>query len=344
MPLLNLCLNFFLAFPLLWINGALGKWKLHSYGVFGYSDFGFNNISEENFFGNFFQMIVHPAIYLALISWTLQQFSLNDIVLDLWLVIPFYWLLRVTYAILKDTFVFTNWRTQLIAFILSILLGEGTLFCIIRPLVINENSVFIDAKAFRDAFWFAVLAYLAKWLWDTVKIQFIGEELFPSQKKKETIIRRYTKYHRKYGAYINGLLEKECFFKSPKQKAHFLCLIYAIMIYEAHNRPRWARATEYFVKLFCPCRTISLGIMQVQTKGWISNKKSIHLATKKLYAAFSTAAIEQKLEASIMDYNPSCHYFEQVVSIYKELCKHLGLPAFGRHCVKVSERKLVHHI
>lgn len=342
MSLLNAGINFLLAFPLLWLNGILGKWKMHSYSVFGYSEFGFTNICEQNFSGNFFQMIVHPVIYLALVSWILQQFALDSIAYDLWLLIPFYWFLRVIYAMLWDTFVFTNWKTQIVTFVFSMLLGEGTLFSIIRPLINSQDSIFIGATAFRDAFWFAVLAYIAKWMWDVVKEQLVGEELFPSFKKSEVIIQRYSKYRRKYHKYIKYVLSKECSFKSEKQQEHFMCLVYAVMIYEAHNRPLWLRIIEYCVKFFCPFRTMSLGIMQVQTENWINSKISIYRGISKLYLAFSTAEMPRKIAAAIYDYNPSDHYYCQVISIYDELRQYLDLPTFGYHYVEVSKRNLVH--
>lgn len=340
MTLINACINFVLAFPLLWINGILGKWKLHSFKVFEYSEFGFHEISEENFSENFFQMIVHPSIYLALVCWVLQLLSFDGIIPSLWLLVPFYWVLRIIYAILRDTFVFTNWYAQLYAFFFSVLLSECTLFCIILPLLKKDESIFIDAVVFRDAFWYAALVYLAKVIWDSVKGQLVGKTLFPSVKKTEIIIRRYRKFQLKYDEYIQYILNKDYLFKSSKQRKHFLCLLYAIMIYEAHTRPTWIRILEYCVKIVCPFRKMSLGIMQVQTRNWIGNKMSIHHAIEKLYAVFSEEDPSNKIEMSIRDYNPSDHYCEQVTSIYGELSQYLNLPPLGFHFVKVTKRSL----
>ena len=318
----------------------LGKWKLHSYSAFGYSEFGFEEISEDNFADNFFQVVVHPAVYLAVVCWVLQLFSLEKIVCYLWLLIPFYWALRIVYALLGDAFAFINWHTQILIFLLSLLLGEGTLFWIILPLIESGQSIFIEVEAFRDAFWYATLAYIAKFLWDMAKRHLMGKDVFPSEKKTEVIVRRYNKYHSKYDEYIQHILNKGHRFKSDKQKAHFVCLLYAIMIYETHNRPLWARVVEYDVKLFCPNRIMSLGIMQIQTSNWIGNKTSINQAITKLYAAFSKSNISSKIEDSIRDYNPSDRYYEQVVSIYYKLCQYLNLLHFGHHSVTVSKRNI----
>lgn len=326
---------------MLWINGILGDLKVHAYRVLEYSAFGFGEISTDNFSGNFFQMIVHPAIYLALVSWILQLLELTTIIYDLWLLIPAYWLLRIVFALLSDTFAFTNWIIQLVALFFSLLIGEGTLFCIIFPLVNKDESIFISATAFRDAFWYAVLVFFAKIIWDTVKNNLVGKVLFPSDKKVDVIIRRYKRYKKKYHEYIQYILNKECVFKSNKQRDHFECLLFAIMIYEIHNRPLWARMLEYCIKLICPNRTMSLGVMQVQSNELISNRMSIALAIEKLYAVFSTSDNELKLINSILDYNSSDRYCEQVGAIYEELCQFLDLGKLGHQRVEVHQCSFV---
>ena len=334
MSLHNLLINFLLAIPLLRVNGLLGQWKSHSNNFFGYSAFGFEEISETNFSENFFQMIVHPPVYLAFVCGIVQLLSFGDIIPNLWLVVPFYWLLRVIYALLLDTFVFTNWHMQIKAFIFSLLLSEFTLFFIVVPLLRDNKSIFIEAEAFRDAFWYAVFIYLAKRIWDSVKGGFIGGALFPSNRKSEIILRRYGKYKKRYGQYIRFILNRDFSFKSDKQRGHFICLIYAIMIYESHNRPLWKRILEYCAKTICPFREMSLGIMQVKTRKWISNKTSIECAIEKLYSVFSNVEISSKIEMSIRDYNPSDHYYEQVYSIYDEICQFICLDPLGCHVAK----------
>ena len=337
MSLFNICINLTLAIFLFLINGRLGKWKLDFNGFIEYSTFELSEISEENFSENFFQMIVHPAVYLALVCWGLQCLGLNDIIRTLWLLVPFYWGIHLFYSIWRDTFVFTNWYSQIHAFFISILLGEGTLFCLVIPLINSEQSVFITVEEFRNAFWYAALAYMAKFVWDSVKNRIVGENLFPSTKKSDIIIRRYNRYRNKYGSYIQSVLNKDYLFKSEKQREHFLSLLYAIMIYETHNRPVWIRILEYGLKLVCPFRKMSLGVMQVQTCRWISDKMSISYAIGKLYAVFSVADISHKVEKTIYDYNSSDNYYAQVLAIYNEITQYLNLSSLVPYKVKVRK-------
>ena len=207
MSWLNVGVNLVLALPLLWINGFLGKWKLHAYNVFDYSVFGFDEISENNYSENFFQMIVHPPVYLALVCGILQCFSCYDIIQNLWLLVPFYWGLRVVHAIFYDTFVFINWRIQILTSFISVALGEITLFGIILPLAHEQKTILISVEAFRDAFWYAALVYFAKFVWDAVKGRIVGKKVFPQEKKTGVIIRRYNRYRKKYNRYINDVIE-----------------------------------------------------------------------------------------------------------------------------------------
>jgi len=338
----NLATNLMFAWLLLLINGRIGKWKERPSNVFSYSAFGFRDITEDNFSDNFFQVLIHPAIYLAIISSILQVLSVKSIVYKLCLVVPFYWGLRFVVAAFRDTACFLNWRFQFVLFLVSLLLSEGTLFFIIRPLIDQKKSIFIDLEQFRDSFWFAVFCVIAKFIWDYSKHMMLGKQVFPSSKKATVIIRRYEKYYRKYNEVIQSTIDRECEFKSHKEKNHFSCLVYAVMIYEAHNRPFVIRVMEYIVKFFCPNRLMSLGIMQFQSERSISNSTSVLLAVRKLYKAFSTARRTIAIEEAIYDYNPNSDYVDEVRAIYSDLVDHMGLTEYGRQIVKVKKRSYVY--
>ena len=179
----NFTVNLIFAWLLLLINGIIGKWKEHPSNLFSYSAFGFRDITEDNFSDNFFQVLIHPAIYLAIISSILQVLSVESIVYKLCLIVPLYWVLRFVVAVLRDTACFLNWHFQFVLFFVSLLLSEGTLLFIIHPLLEQEKSVFIDIEQFRDSFWFAVFCVIAKFIWDYSKHMMIGKQVFPSSKK-----------------------------------------------------------------------------------------------------------------------------------------------------------------
>lgn len=318
-------LNFCLAIILYFTNGYLGKLKSNSNGLFNYVAFSFGAVDKANFSEHFFQKVVHPAVFLALTTVILQFFSYTHVARDLWLIVPFFWLFRVFHIIIWDLSGFTNWRYEFTSMIISLIISEGTLFLIIRPLIDAGEPIFIDRTELRDAFWIAIISYLVKLFWDIAKATLSGYNVFPVQKRSQTILKRYDKFRWHYGIFINEELKKFSFVSDIKRE-HFLCLLYSIMIYEDHCRPVIIRGIEYIVKLFRPNAVMSLGIMQVQTETLINNRTSIRFAIKKLHNSFSLADEGDWIYSAAMDYNPSDSYYWEVCTIYDCLVSHLGLP------------------
>lgn len=311
--------NTVLALALYVFNGLLGKAKSKTKGYIGYDSFGFNKVSSANFADHFFQKIVHPSILVAIAAAVLQYYGKDNIAQKLFLVVPIYWFFRILHIILWNLFPFTNWKYEIISIIISLLLGEGTLFLIIRPLLNSNEPIFIDATVFRDAFWIAALSYIAKLAWDISKASLTGYSVFPSNKREETIISRYNSFKLEYGADINVTLHDHYNFDDDPTKQEFLCLIYAIMIYEDHCRPCFIRHLEYLLKIILWNRTMSLGIMQVQTKTIITNRVSLKRAIDKLYTAYFDPSATDRLYSAIMDYNPCMAYYVEVISIFNIL-------------------------
>ena len=112
------------------------------------------------------------------------------------------------------------------------------------------------------------------------------------------------------------------------------------MIYEDHNRPFIIRYFEYLIKILFYDRKFTLGIMQVQTKRLISDKKSIELAIQRLNKSFSRSETHKKLYATISEYNPSDDYYREVISIYEEIKTSLALNELGTHRVVVRKRNM----
>ena len=321
-------INCMLALTLLGINVLIGHLKQNAIISFHYSSFKFKDLSGENFAGNFFHLIVHPAIFLAIVASIMQSIGVGFIARDLWLVVPLYWALRGLIALIRNTIELLNLKFEITAFIISIIVSEGTLFCIIRPLIDSNETVFISLTQFRDAFWFAAFTYLATLLWNIAKNITTGDKVYPARKTEMVIIHRYEKFCRKYNSHIESILNDNYLFANSILKQHFTCLLYSIMIYEDYNRPCIIRGLEYVQKLFNKNKTYTLGIMQFQTKTFISSKKSIELAVQKMYPVFTSSAWNTTLYETIINYNTSQKYYEEVLSIYETLKKHLNLEEF----------------
>lgn len=340
MNIKSFLINFIAALILFFINVLFGHFKSKSKITFKYAGFGFDNIENTDFSGNFAQMIVHPPVFVAITAGLCQYFFYGDLVKDLWLIVPFYWLFRFFTIYWKNLFLLTNWKMQIELCIISILLSEGTLLFIVNLLLKDNQKIFISVDEFRDAVWFAIIAYIAKLTWDLTKYKMVGETLFASNVKTDVIIRRYNKFYNRYNTYIEDVIKDEYKFNSKHYKDHFVCLLYSIMIYEDQNRPPWIRIIEYFSAFLRRKHKHSLGVMQVQSDVIISNKTSIRYAIKKLYPTFSCTKAYYKVDACILDYNSDDDYYSQVISIYSDLQTHLNLKHIDFYYIDKSQQKI----
>ena len=299
---------------------SLGNIQQDHRDLFKYGKFTFESNSESSFSGNFFQKIINPAVYLAIVCAILQYFSLEAIALDLWLLVPFYWLLRLMIYSIKNMLVFVNWKYEIYAFIVSLLLSEGTMFLLIRPLIESEESVFLDAAEFRNAFWYALITYLATLFWDISKHYFDGEMVFPNSKRAKIITTRYKKYIRRFGSHIDKALSTRCTFNCIADEESFKCLLYAIMFYEDYCRPPIVHWSEYLIRVLHLKREMSLGIMQYTTTDIISDNQSIDLAIDKLFSYYSKENNRSDaVSSAIGAYNRGSDYLFEVYAIYNHL-------------------------
>ena len=310
--------NILLALVLFFLNGQLGKLQ---YGIsepmFEYGKFTFMSNSEQSFTGNFFQKIVNPAVFLAVAAALTQYCLTPDYVESLWLLIPIFWLYRLIYMIWRNIFIFLNLKYEMIAFVLSLALGEGVFFGIIKPLLKEEEQIWIPATALRDALWYAILAYLAKTAWEIMRTSFGEENLYPDDRRREIVMKRYDKFSRKYGKDILAALSnypQESI--TTETREQIIRVIYAIMIYEDYNRSFLMRLAEWALKAtFFLHRTMSLGIMQVQTDWLISSRESIRLSVPPIVNSF-IASQGDPIYDSIFQHNPDQNYTEEVYAIY----------------------------
>lgn len=322
----NIGINLACSFILFFLNGWFGNIQLNLKDLFKYGKFTFESNTETNFSGNFFQKIVNPTVYLAGVCAVLQNFPSIELLPSTWLIVPLYWVLRLLHIFVKNLISFINWKYELFSLFVSLALSGCTFHFLIAPLSASDKSIFIDIEAFRDAFWFAAIAYLAKMIWEISKKQFESESVFPDQKRRDILSRRFYKFNNRYGYHIDNCISKNCISLSPEHIELFKCLIFAVMIYEDYCRPPIVRGIEYLWKFLNPKKAMSLGIMQVQSPKMINNLQSISSAIEKLYDAFQASDdLDEQVNAAIRDYNNGDEYLTEVTAIYTYLVDLNGL-------------------
>lgn len=313
-------LNIFLASILFVANGLLGRLQYGYRGrLFEYGRFTFDAEENGNFAGNFFLKIVNPAIYVAVLCAAFQKLQYEDLCISLWLIIPAYWILRLVYIVTKNYFLVINWKYEIFAAGASMLLGEGVFFLVLMPLIRAKEEVFISVTELRDAVWFAIIAYIAKVVWDIGKATFTAESIYPDDMRQNLVHKKYDALESRYGSYIAELLDERYPVELQAIKGSFVCLVYAIMIFEDYNRPPVYRFAEQVIKYFRPHKEMTLGIMQVGTVVGITDRESIRLGVEKLLASYVQYANNCPIDHAISNYNGGSTYIVEVLAIYNEL-------------------------
>lgn len=288
--------------------------------MFEYGKFTFGPSDNTDFSGNFFQKIVNPAVYLAVMAAIVQDHLPVDVIESMWLWVPIYWMYRLLFIIAKNVFVYLNFKHEAIAFVLSLLLGETVFFKIIKPLLTQNKSIWIPVTELRNALWFAIFAYLAKTAWEIMKQLYSKDNLYPDEKRCELIWKRHDKFNRKYGDFIAYQISHRYVDKmSMDEQNRLASLLYAIMIYEDFNRPFLIRMTERILKAtFFRQRAMTLGIMQFKVFHTITDKESISYAIDFISQPFLRNTSEPE-DADIAMYNSNSDYHTEVRAIYDAL-------------------------
>ena len=313
-------INVLLAGILFLANGFIGKLQYDmGWNLFPYGKFAFESEEECDFTGNFFLKIVNPTIFLYIIAWIGQRLGQEAFVAELWMLIPIYWLWRLGYIAFKNLFVFLNLKYEGIACIVSLALGESVFFVIIKPLLVQNETLWISTTELRDGLWFAIIIYIATTIWNIMKKSFSGDVLYPESKRQNLVNKRFDVFERRYGEFILDELSSRIPNDELREiRAKIAYVLYAIMIYEDYNRPKAIRIIEYVVKFFLPRKKMTLGIMQVSSYMLISDKTSIKLALNRIIPEFFKED-DYPEQNAISNYNDGSGYYTEVYAIYSML-------------------------
>lgn len=310
-------LNIVLAILLFIINGLLGKVQGLYHNLFEYELFAFNKNTDGNYSGNFFQMVINPAVFVTIVCVILQAVHRSDLCASSWQIVLFFWVIRFLYYLVVGRLYLVNWIFEIVACLLSIGLVSMILFTCILPLIQNEKSIFIPLESLRDAIWFAIIAYIAKTIWEIGKMSLKTDYVFSDNRKERAIKTKCGRLGQKYDTYVTNILNTLHIDANHLQ--NFKMLVYAVMIYEDYNRPVVFRAVERILKKLRPSKPMTLGIMQVETREVITDEESIRLGIEKLFTAYIEHIDDCPVENAVFDYNPSGVYQSEVLSIFNSL-------------------------
>lgn len=171
------------------------------------------------------------------------------------------------------------------------------------------GSILPNIEMVKTIIWFIILIYLYNLVNELIKIN-NKDKVYNALQDKNYIISSYAKYKLKYNEILSN------YDKDIKE------LVLAILIYEDYNTPKLKRNLDNFI--FGRLKKVSrLGIMQVETKTFITDEESIRFvsnALEKKYEGIKVKGantVKQILKEYLNDFNK----YKTVNSIYESIKK-----------------------
>lgn len=289
----------FFAVVLLIIMDFLGKRSIdkgYQYNIF--------NKNEGGLMFNYLFRVLGPNIYLFILVSIIQKLNINfltnNIVIDCYFIVIYYYILKIFIKIIFGRLLFISFND-----ILAYILGSLLAIFVYHGIIIKVDVIIPDFSNLINELWIAILIYLYNII---NKLSFFN---YRYNNNNEYILGKYSKFIKKYDKIFN---EKKC-------SSSFKKLLYSIMIVEDYNRPCIVRFIENIIN------SKTKGIMQVNHKGKLTDKESIKLAIdlvenidKKITLNnTNNTEFEFRIFDIALEYNPDYQYAESVTYTYNVL-------------------------
>ena len=227
----------------------------------GYTTMGLEVKDDETPAFNFLLRVLGPVIYIIIIGVVLQSLDLAQYVNELYLITIYYWIIRLLYLIISNRLKLINWIRQVFYWFVSIGLSVWVYHTIEKV-----DQILPRPDALLEQFWILVVLFLYNVL---NNIRLSNQK---SQKRKNKYIAsRYFHFKAKYDKLITEYFHNNI----------YEALTYSIIIYEDYNRPYFIRKIEY-IRFLITKKEHTLGVMQVKTRTYIDDEKSLMLGMEKI--------------------------------------------------------------
>ncbi len=307
----HLSLAIILFFSMNWI----GKHSDHA----GYIQMSVLVKSDEAPAFNFIYRAFAPIAYITLVSAFLYTIKYDWLINNIYLVVIYYFLLRLSFNIITGRSLLLNWRTQFSYILISVPIS----IYVYENIILYKEFLFPSQEKLGSAIWLAIIAFLYQ-TFNNIKLS----DIQTKARKKNYLTNRYVKYKKFYGSIIEKTVE-------TKQQD---CMVYSVLIYEAFNRPKVYRYIENVLFRIGLAKT--LGIMQVTTNILISDEESVLIGARKIVNDYQEANNAKDLNKHhgewwirrevLKQYNPDNDYIREVNELYDQLVE-LYYPELNNH-------------
>ena len=266
------------------------------YIICGFFLFIFLYILKNKFKINNFQSIVFSLLFMLIIAGICTKYGFSKLNVNIFLVFVFEMVFKIIYYsyFLDDDF-FDKEENNILYYVVLIIIGY-----ILNIYFVNKvNSVFLSSEDIRIITWLVMFLFLYQFLRDN---DFFKKVEVNNSKKilsDQRIYINYAKLKSSYNAFINY------------DNKDINNILYSIMIFENNRRPKFLRGIDNFRYRF-DGGVKKLGIMQVETKRFISDIESIDIVYKKINKLYDKYTNKNKTD------------FNKVISSYdKENCNEI---------------------
>lgn len=245
-----------------WI-GMLGK-ELLSYRLVTLQSL--EDKTEQS--SDFLYRVLAPVVFLILLSVLLLKLGREDLLNGIWIVVPSQFFARLIFnSVLTERAKLIRWKQ----FALQAL-GASTLGLLAyKFLIVTREPLLPDPKTIGNELWLLIGIFLYK------VVSGIPVKDDADERRKGFIFERFKIFRSKYQGGISKIVQQE------NQEI----LVYAIMVVETFNRPRYARLLESLTAFVWP---VTQGVMQVYSEKRISDRESVEIGSKKIVALYDEIA------------------------------------------------------
>ena len=274
------------------------------YIVCGFFLFIFICLLKNKFKINNFQSIVFSILFMFIISGICSKYGFAKLNINIFLIFVFEMVFKIIYYsyFLEEDF-FDKSENNIIYYIILIFLGY-----LFNVSFINKVSyVFLSSDDIKIISWFMIIMFLYQFLKDNNFLNKVESNGKRSIKDKNVFV-SYAKLKSVYHDVVNY------------DNKIINDIIYSIMVYENYKRPKFLRNVDNFRYRF-DGHASKMGIMQVNSKKFISDVESIEIVYKKISKLYEKNTSKNKIDVNkiITSYNKEDS--EEILNIYDKISK-----------------------
>ena len=282
----------------------MGLFGWISYIVFGIITFFIISFMENKYSLTKLHKLIFSNICMIIIAGVLCEFG-GHYTDNIFLLFVFMMITDVFYSnYFAGRDFFDREEKKIYYYILLIISG----FIINQEFINRVNQVFMTGEDLRLILWFLIIIFLYKFM---VNNNILGESLKNNNKKMsvDSVLVSFAKLKHKF--------YDECLYDNKDISN----MIYTIMIYENNRRSKLVRNIDNF-KFKINGEKRRLGIMQVESKKFITDSESIEIVHKKINKLYDKAKSSKNNDISSFVFDSySKNDSESLKYIYDIICK-----------------------